>query len=90
MVEICSWKAEKESYMIGISFIGTKVWGLAEVLSISFLRLSTHTSVKKTEMNQNVTFPDVNAMNKSGQGNDISPQRSQMLLQFPCKYRNGA
>ena len=36
---------------------------LAEDLSISFLRLSTHTSVKKTEMVQNRTFPDLNRMN---------------------------
>ena len=49
--------------MIGFSSSGTEVWGLAEVLSISFLCFSTHTSVKKTEMNQNATFPAINAMN---------------------------
>jgi len=49
--------------VIGFSSSGTEVWGLAEVLSISFLCFSTHTSVKKTEMNQNATFPAINAMN---------------------------
>ena len=34
----------------------TEVLGLAEPFSISFLRLSTSILVKKTEMNQNVTF----------------------------------
>ena len=33
--------------------------GLAEVLSISFLCLSTSTLTKKTEMNPNRTFPDL-------------------------------
>ena len=36
-----------ESYVIEFSFSGTEVWGLAELLSISFLRLSTSTYVKK-------------------------------------------
>ena len=49
--------------MIGISFIRTQIRSLAEDLSISFLRLSTITSVKKTEMVQNRTFPDLNRMN---------------------------
>ena len=43
--------------MVRISSSRTEVWGLAEVLSISFLSLSTITSVKKTEMVQNATFP---------------------------------
>ena len=42
--------------MIGISSIRTQIRSLAEGLSISFLRFSTHTSVKKTEMNPNRPF----------------------------------
>ena len=52
----CSRKVEKESYVIGISSIRTQIRSLAEGLSISFLRFSTHTSVKKTEMNPNRPF----------------------------------
>ena len=49
--------------MIGISSIRTQIRSLAEDLSISFLRFSTHTSVKKTEMNPNRLFGCLNRMN---------------------------
>ena len=61
--------------MIGISFIRTQIRSLAEDLSISFLRLSTITSVKKTEMVQNRTFPDLNRMNEESK-----------VTTFPLRY----
>ena len=67
-----------------ISFVTGKVRTLAEPLSISFLRLSTSTSIKKTEMNQNVTFPDVNAMNDAGKCDDNFPLATQKTAIRAC------
>ena len=67
--------------MIGISSIRTQIRSLAEDLSISFLSLSTNTSVKKTEMNPNVTFPHQFG-SQVVEGADISAHRSQLAMEF--------